>query len=112
MRFLVEVFPNRRRVSIFNKVTLKKRVQSKERPYQKMETQRQILPERLILKSSIRAWLGVSKDTLNKMIHNREIPHIVLSTRVIRFRRADVEAFLARKTRSSEGQSFETAPCG
>ena len=50
-------------------------------------------------KSQVARRLGVSERTIEAMVHDRRIPFIRLTSRILRFPRAEVDAHIARHLR-------------
>lgn len=57
-------------------------------------------PDKLLTTEQVAAWLGIKKGTLEKARSTRigDYPPYIKVNRLIRYRRSDVEAWLARKT--------------
>ena len=52
-------------------------------------------------KSQVARRLNVSKRTIDNLIRQRRLPFIKLTSKIVRFPKADVDAFLARNFRVS-----------
>jgi excisionase family DNA binding protein len=53
-------------------------------------------------KAQVARRLNVSKRTIDNLMRQRRLPFIKLTSRIVRFPKADVDAYLARNFRVSE----------
>jgi excisionase family DNA binding protein len=51
----------------------------------------------LLTDSQVAAFLAVESRTLREWRHTRGLPHIRISSRVLRYRKSDLDAWLARR---------------
>ena len=54
--------------------------------------------EQLVTYEQLSQWLGVSRRTLEKYVHRREIPFIKFNSRTIRFRVGEIKNWLQSKS--------------
>jgi excisionase family DNA binding protein len=58
----------------------------------------------LMTPAQVQDFLAISPETFYRMVRSRAIPVVRLSSRCLRMRRADVDAYVERMTRKSVGQ--------
>ena len=50
-------------------------------------------------KAQVARRLGVSERTIENMVHDRRIPYVRLTSKILRFPKADVDAYIQRHLR-------------
>ncbi len=61
------------------------------------------MEDEVLTYDAVAGMLGVPRNTLYSMVSRKQIPHIRMSKRLVRFRRSVIEAWLRERTFASDG---------